>query len=260
MWHSILLTGTLWVGSLVGTVQGSVHLNPDMQQEMLEIGAQGMEHALRACEDYFGKAITLPPALPGVAFTHVFGRCYDPTDPRLDAHLEIEYMHKSQPENHYSLELYPAEYHQQLSYLKFEDVMLGHNTTAKYYNGPLNTMKLLTFKTKEWQYVLHAVNLPESRINQAELVSVAQSLLELIDRKRPQSAKWGETAMKSAGKHYNMEVVDYLYSGRFRVSPQVEEERFKLWLRQGSLELSVHVTVVYDPNSERLLRIRYEEV
>ncbi|SEL97861.1 Protein of unknown function [Paenibacillus sp. cl141a] len=229
------------------------------QQAIFESGAELAEEAIRACEKRFGREIHLPPQMPAVAFTHRYGRCYG-THAGLDEHLEIHYRNEFKPENDYRIELYPLENRQQLEHLSFQALKLTEQTAAKYYRGPLNTLQLLVFEKADWQYLLTTANQSSTEIGQRELTEIAQSLIHAVNGKEPAFAKWGTLAVTETKRKYDMDVVDYLYMGRTKISSVLAEEKFKLWLKKGNLEIGVYVTVSYHPVTDRILSIRYEEI
>ncbi|MCM3257714.1 YqzG/YhdC family protein [Paenibacillus lautus] len=229
------------------------------QQAIFESGAELAEEAIRACEKRFGREIQLPPQVPAVAFTHQYGRCYG-THAGLDEHLEIHYRNEFKPENDYRIELYPVENRQQLEHLSFQALELTEQTTAKFYKGPLNTLQLLVFEKADWQYLITTANRASTEIGQRELTDIAQSLIHAVNRREPAYAKWGTLAVTETKRKYNMDVVDYLYMGRTKISSVLAEEKFKLWLKKGNVEFGVYVTVSYHPVTDQILSIRYEEI
>ncbi|MGG4345307.1 DUF3889 domain-containing protein [Paenibacillus lautus] len=259
MLGSILLAGVLSLGISPGNDQEIKKLQDSYaQQAIFESGGALVEEAMRACENHFGTSVFLPPQLPPVAFTHQYGRCYD-MEGGLDEHLEIHYENRYKPEHSYKIELYPLENKQQLKHLSFEESELSDHTTAKFYEGPINTLQLFVFEKGNWQYLLTAANRASSEIRQQELTEIAESLIQAMNSKDPVYAMWGTLAVTETKRKYNMDVVDYLYMGRTTISSELAEEKFKLWLRKGAREFGVYVTVVFHPTTHQFISIRYEE-
>ncbi|WP_098744505.1 DUF3889 domain-containing protein [Paenibacillus sp. EZ-K15] len=259
MLGSIVLVGVLSLGISPGNDQGIKKLSDSYdQQAIFESGGELVEEALRACEKHFGTALFLPPQLPSVAFTHQYGRCYE-MEGGLDEHLEVHYQKRYKHEHDYKIALYPLENKQQLKHLSFEESELSDHTTAKFYEGPINTLRLLVFEKGNWQYLLTAANRASSEIRQQELTEIAESLIQAMNSKDPVYAMWGTLAVTETKRKYNMDVVDYLYMGRTTISSELAEEKFKLWLKKGTREFGVYVTVAFHPTTHQFISIRYEE-
>ncbi|MFG6494278.1 DUF3889 domain-containing protein [Fictibacillus sp. UD] len=65
----------------------------------------------------------------------------------------------------------------------------------------------------------------------------------------PAYAKWGRLAVFETGKRYpDYDIVDYLYVGRTLAQNGDNIERFKLWIKKGSSEKGVVVTITLTPN------------
>jgi hypothetical protein len=63
----------------------------------------------------------------------------------------------------------------------------------------------------------------------------------------PAYAKWGRLAVFETGKRYpDYDIVDYLYLGRNLAQNGESVERFKLWLKKGSSEKGVIITITLD--------------
>ena len=64
----------------------------------------------------------------------------------------------------------------------------------------------------------------------------------------PAYAKWGRLAVFETGKRYpDHQIVDYLYMGRNLAQNGDIVERFKLWLRKGTSEKGVVITITLTP-------------
>lgn len=65
----------------------------------------------------------------------------------------------------------------------------------------------------------------------------------------PAYAKWGRLAVFETGKRYpDYDIVDYLYLGRNLAQNEEIVEKFKLWLKKGSSEKGVIITITLTPN------------
>lgn len=77
---------------------------------------------------------------------------------------------------------------------------------------------------------------------------------------QPEYAKWGRIAMSQTKiKYRNADIVDYLHVGRKQVSPEIAEEEFQLWLKDGSREFGVLVTIRFYKANDRIISINYHE-
>jgi Protein of unknown function (DUF3889) len=69
------------------------------------------------------------------------------------------------------------------------------------------------------------------------------------DMQEPAYAKWGRLAVFETGKRYpDYEIVDYLYMGRNLAQNEDIVENFKLWMKKGSSEKGVIITVTLTPS------------
>ncbi|MBC8080034.1 MAG: YqzG/YhdC family protein [Gorillibacterium sp.] len=77
----------------------------------------------------------------------------------------------------------------------------------------------------------------------------------------PSYEKWGSIAVKETQKRYNnADIIDYQHIGRVNLSPNLSEEKFKLWLRnQEGKEFGVYVNISFDPKTDKLKAISYVE-
>lgn len=76
----------------------------------------------------------------------------------------------------------------------------------------------------------------------------------------PSYAKWGALAVQETKKKYNADIVDYLHIGRRRISPDISEEKFRLWLRDRSGEFAVVVRIRFRNDTEEVLSIRINKM
>lgn len=117
----------------------------------------------------------------------------------------------------------------------------------------------LLFEKGDRQHLLTTANVASDVIGQQKLKDMANSLTEVVNRKEPAYAMWGGLAIEKTKKKYDANVIDYLYMGRTTISSVLAEEKFKLWLKKGSQEFGVHVSVAYHPIKKQFLSIRFEE-
>ncbi|RKP56820.1 DUF3889 domain-containing protein [Cohnella endophytica] len=71
----------------------------------------------------------------------------------------------------------------------------------------------------------------------------------------PEYAQWGKVAMDRTKAKYPGAIIDYWHVGRTQVSADIAEEKFKLWLRNGTLEYGVWVTIRFYTANDRIITI-----
>ncbi|RUS46811.1 DUF3889 domain-containing protein [Cohnella sp. AR92] len=77
-----------------------------------------------------------------------------------------------------------------------------------------------------------------------------------FSKPEPDYAKWGRVAIAKIKELYpRASIVDYSHVGREALTKTTAQETFKMWLREGSREFGVHVRIVFDSQTDRLLRI-----
>lgn len=76
----------------------------------------------------------------------------------------------------------------------------------------------------------------------------------------PSYAKWGQLAMKRTKEAYpKADIVDYSHVGR-QEGPVLTKEKFKLWLKEGSSEFGVEVTISFYTKSETVKEVELKKV
>jgi hypothetical protein len=75
----------------------------------------------------------------------------------------------------------------------------------------------------------------------------------------PDYAKWGRVAVKETIKRYHADIVDYKHLGRRIEQSGVLSESFRLMLKKGSREFGVMVKILFDRDTERVIRIQFVE-
>lgn len=92
-------------------------------------------------------------------------------------------------------------------------------------------------------------------------VSVPISLSTNVNAQEavPAYAKWGNLAVKETQSKYpNASIIDYLYEGR-ETKENSTMERFKLWIKDGSKEFGVFVSIEYTTSTGELIKIEFQE-
>lgn len=72
-------------------------------------------------------------------------------------------------------------------------------------------------------------------------------------------AKWGQIAMQKVKEKYTTaSIIDYLHIGG-KKGDQTSTEMFKLWLKDGTREFGVYVTIKFDSKTEEIIDITFRE-
>ncbi|WP_253944793.1 DUF3889 domain-containing protein [Paenibacillus sp. NEAU-GSW1] len=87
--------------------------------------------------------------------------------------------------------------------------------------------------------------------------SVAEASKSTLE---PEYAKWGRLAVQETKNKYNADILDYKYEGRFPISSQTVEERFRLWIVQGTKEFGVRVRIHVRLDDDSAEAIEFEEL
>ncbi|AZB41978.1 DUF3889 domain-containing protein [Bacillus sp. FJAT-42376] len=79
-------------------------------------------------------------------------------------------------------------------------------------------------------------------------------------QQEPAYAKWSRIAIMEAKKKYpDAKLLDYLHIGQEDTGTGTVKEKFKLWVRQGTKEFGLYVTVEYDPKTQKVKKIDFKE-
>lgn len=76
----------------------------------------------------------------------------------------------------------------------------------------------------------------------------------------PAYAKWGVIAVKKAETKYGAPVKDYAHIGRTVISESIAEEKFRLLIKKDNKELTVEVTVRFNPKTDELSNVDFATV
>lgn len=75
----------------------------------------------------------------------------------------------------------------------------------------------------------------------------------------PSYAKWGVLALKETQEKYpNAQVKDYKHIGRVS-GTRFTTERFKLWLKDDQKEFGVFVTIEFNNETEKVIKVTFKE-
>ncbi|WP_041061853.1 DUF3889 domain-containing protein [Jeotgalibacillus campisalis] len=85
------------------------------------------------------------------------------------------------------------------------------------------------------------------------------STTTLAQHQAPTYAKWGSLAVKETQSKYpNAEIIDYLHVGK-ESKNDTTIEKFKLWLKEGGNEFGVFVNIEYNTETEKVVKIDFQE-
>ncbi|WP_397538548.1 hypothetical protein [Rummeliibacillus pycnus] len=147
----------------------------DFEKFYRDIGYKDISNALLDSNRHFKTNISLPSQLPGVSFTHAFGRLNDLEGEQGDG-LEFEFINQNSPHNHYKIFIKPVKHklpfgeRQSNQKVKLKDG--SEAVFSKAYTG-YNT---LVFEKNGWQYILSMDRESEKEISSANLVDIANSV------------------------------------------------------------------------------------
>ncbi len=142
----------------------------------LKSGYKESSKALQEIEDHFKHNIALPTQLPPIPFTHSFGRFSDLEGNENDG-LEVKFINKDLPQNHYSIRIQPVEYG-----LEFREEQIDQKIKLEDGNQSIYTttiflgFNLLVFEKDGWQYILSIDKRRSDKVTQEVLVNIANSI------------------------------------------------------------------------------------
>ncbi|WP_338780474.1 YqzG/YhdC family protein [Metabacillus sp. FJAT-52054] len=79
-------------------------------------------------------------------------------------------------------------------------------------------------------------------------------------QQEPAYAKWSRIAIQEVKRKYpDAKLLDYKHIGREKVDAELAAEKFKLWVRQGSREFGLFVTVEFNEKTQKVKSIHFKE-
>jgi hypothetical protein len=160
----------------VSFVANANYTSEEFQQSFSEMDYKGIHQALDENNKHFKQAIALPVQLPPIAFTHGFGRFIN-LDGESNDKLEINYLNKDVPQNHYKIFVQPVKYG-----LDFKEDLIDQKLKTNDGNEALYSTKavrgfnLLVFKKNEFQYILSVDKRISDKVTPELLVEIADSI------------------------------------------------------------------------------------
>jgi hypothetical protein len=148
----------------------------EFQKTFFEIGYTGIHQALKDSSIHFNRNIELPVELPPIAFTHSFARVGDIEDKPNDK-LEIKYINKDIPQNHYKIFVQPVKYGIDFRDNLFDQkIKLNDGNEALYSTKAVRSFNLLVFEKNGFQYVLSVDKRISNKVTPEILVEIANSI------------------------------------------------------------------------------------
>lgn len=148
----------------------------EFQQSFFELGYKGIHEALVENNNHFKQDIALPVQLPPIAFTHGFGR-FSNLDGESNDKLEIVYLNKDVPQNHYKIFVQPVKYR-----LIFKEDLIDQRlktndgNEALYSTKAVRNFNLLVFNKNEFQYILSVDKRISDKVTPELLIEIADSI------------------------------------------------------------------------------------
>jgi hypothetical protein len=139
-------------------------------------GYKEITKAVQESEEHFKRNIALPTQLPPVPFTHSMGRFSDLEGNEND-YLEVFFINKDSPQNHFSIRIRPAEYGLEIREEQIDrKVKLEDGNQSIYTTTAFLGFNLLVFERDGWQYSLLIDKRIAGIVTQEILVNIANSI------------------------------------------------------------------------------------
>lgn len=139
-------------------------------------GYKEIYKALQESEDHFKRKIALPTQLPPIPFTHCLGRLSDLNGNENDQ-LEIFFINKDSPQNHYSIRIQPIEYGLEFREEQIDEkIKLEDGNQSIYTTTIFSGFNLLVFKKDGWQYILFIDKRNSDKVTKEVLLKIANSI------------------------------------------------------------------------------------
>ncbi|RKQ33981.1 hypothetical protein [Oceanobacillus halophilus] len=158
-----------------GAVFASKEDRPKPAEEFYEeFGYEPVEEAIKKAEQHFDQKLPLPTRLPALTFTHYFGR-FDRLAGDINASFELKFIHEQVPENHYKIDVRPAENRIPVRDKDIIDVFkLKNGKDATYLK--ISGFHVLVFEQSNWQYILSVDKRVSDKVPAVDLVKIANSI------------------------------------------------------------------------------------
>lgn len=164
--------------SLIATATVSAETtNEQFEKSFYASGYREVYQALNESQKHYKKAIRLPIQVPSLPYSHIFGRFNDLDGEENDG-LEVEYINKDAPQNHYMIGIRHIKYKLTVPERYISKVVkLKDGSIALISNQKLaRRFYVLVFEHDGWQYTLSLDSDNHEYLNSKTLVDAANSL------------------------------------------------------------------------------------
>lgn len=139
-------------------------------------GYKEINMALQESKDHFERNIALPTQLPPIPFTHSMGRFSDSEGLENDK-LEIMFINKDLPQNHYAIVIQPIEYALRIKEEKIDqEFKLEDGNQSIYTTTVFLGFNLLVFEKDGLQYILSIDKRNSDKVTKEVLINIANSI------------------------------------------------------------------------------------
>jgi hypothetical protein len=159
-------------------VANANYTSEEFQKSYFEIGYKAVNEALEESNKHFKRDISLPVQLPRIPFTHSCGR-FSNLDGEVNDKLEIKYVNKDIPQNHYKIFIQPVK-----NGLEFKEnpidkkLKTNDGSEAIYSTKAVKGFNILVFEKNGFQYVLSVDKRISDKVTPEILVGIANSISE----------------------------------------------------------------------------------
>lgn len=148
----------------------------NFEKVFTDIGYKEVFVAIQEGKDHFRRYLSLPTRLPAVAFTHNFGRLSD-LEGKENDELEIKFINKDLPQNHYTIRVKPIEKRMQYEEKHIEQKFkLASGKDALFISTEVLGFNLLVFEKDGWQYTLSVDKRISDKVTPEVLINIANSI------------------------------------------------------------------------------------
>ncbi|WP_146548730.1 hypothetical protein [Rummeliibacillus suwonensis] len=147
----------------------------DFEKYYVDIGYTDIATALIDGQKHFKTDISLPSKLPGISFTHAFGRLND-LDGEVDDELEFEFLNAKKDQNHFKILIKPVQYKEKFEEKNIKQKIKMNNGSEAIYSKSLTGFDTLVFEKNNLQYILIMDDSSNLKSSIDSLVEIANSV------------------------------------------------------------------------------------
>ncbi|WLR48371.1 hypothetical protein LC065_03750 [Halobacillus litoralis] len=145
-----------------------------LEEFYAEYGYKSLEEAVEEFEQQMNKRVPFPEKLPSLTFTHVLAKV-NRLGGYKNVELNVEYLNEHVPENHFNLDIRPAENKLFIHEKRIiEKVRLKTGGKGIFVKVP--GFHVFVFETEHWQYRLSMDQRVSDHFFPDELVEIANSI------------------------------------------------------------------------------------